>query len=233
VITVNQPVFIGIFALICLPIVVGLIMSLAGLSTPFVSNSSNPKLIRWGLAIMFTGLAVFFCTAFVNKKSAIIDQSGAVVKSFPKNTIMWTWKYMAIFKGKNAHLAYYGEHHGQVAMGIHLIVGDPNVRSLTIQVLAKTHSNPNDMIKLEKATGNVPSRVLFNADDRGYDPLEQRVKSLLFEFSEKHGDELKPFYNPLDHDQQARFKKLMEDNLNAPLAEAGAYVADAAFNVEN
>lgn len=148
-------------------------------------------------------------------------------------------RWHALMKNTNAHLVYYGEYVADVATGTRLIVGDPNVRSLSISISVRTVSKPTGMIGLEAVTGQ--PALCFSAignlqQQNGtviYPPLQRYVQSLMYEFNEKHSDQLVPFYNPVDPAQQAQFKKVMANYLDAPLAKAGAELVSASFTVND
>lgn len=227
--TLNSNTFLIIVGCLGFVTIAGWVMVLSSFD---IFSPVRPLKWREGFTAIITGfilLLPFWFIETVRMDRAIINGS-EVLHDFTQNTIMWQWRWNSLMSNKNARLVSYGELFADVNIGVHPITENPKVRSFRYFVEIKTRPTIKDRLLLEKEIGKVSN---YAGQSGSYLPLAVCVKSMLYEFNEKHSKELAMFYNPLDESQQIEFNKLLVGDVGDKIAQMGAYIVSAKFSLDD
>lgn len=179
------------------------------------------------LSIVFILCTLPFCFVKCIEGSQALVVRDRIIRTFSKDTVVWRWRWIQWLDETTdgadplawaACLIRYSKRWTEVSLSAHPITENPKVRALRIKVTIWTRGEPEDILALERTIGVLPFDF---QSDASFCPLEEPLKSLLYEFIEKHSKDLGRFYNPCSKEQQEGFQKLALDYLREHLQKMG------------
>ena len=190
----------------------------------FVRNFGRTRKAAIYAATLVSIAAVIlpFEVKFVSANHVLIRQE-SIVHTFPRSTVLWRSLYNRLAEG-DGDLEYYGDGTFEQWRFLKIITNNGQMRRLRYIISVRWPSAPEDALLLHRAYGNIE----YNPElERFYNHLD----SLLNEFDEKCGLELRDLYDPESESQQQAFKQLVESALESELAKTGLHIIGAKFNI--
>ncbi len=151
------------------------------------------------------------------------SQDAKLVLQSATNLRLWRWDQR--LNGADIINIEPKENESLVWMNVRPITSNPGVRDIKYWVQVNC-STPEGLITMWKALNFRKPGQLSYSYSRA---METWLTSMLYDFNEKRRHELAAFFNPLDPEQQARFKQLLQDFLAPELQRTGLTLADACF----
>ncbi len=223
-----------------LPVFVGLFCCLFRCLDGWKSHHWTTEGLWSYLAITGTFGFVFFCLNFWSEHAHIFVtrlENGIIIYDKAKGNLRVIRVLDRVIFVRDNHpflsdlfklFVMYERHGGEVT--VHPVTANPKVRDITcylcLKVEAMTVENLNRVIRF---VGFDHLGFAYSWSESA--DLSDVARSLLYDFAEAYSRDLGTLFNPLNEDQQARFKEWLTAFVNPKLAGSGLVVDSCSFSI--
>ncbi len=182
---------------------------------------------RVKLAESVIGVMLIFVVVFVipflglikvlPKESFLLGPDQEIRGMFPKKAQLWRWDSQL----SGASVVSYAAEETKVFMEVKPITDNPKVRDVRYTVIVKAFGTPEKVLAVQQ----------WLAENNSHQNVKDFLEFWLYEFNEKHSQDLAVFYNPKDAKQQCLFFRLVAGFFKPHLKGSGVTLKSARFRL--